>query len=350
MLKVQIKKRLGSFFLDVDFTAEREVIALLGASGCGKSMTLKCIAGIMTPDAGYIELGGRVFFDSEKGINLSPQARRIGYLFQQYSLFPNMTVAQNIAAGVRTRDKTRRREIVAEKIAAFQLTGLENRKPSQLSGGQQQRAALARMLAGEPELILLDEPLTALDDYLRWQVELELSDILTSFGGEAVYVSHSRDEVYRLCQSVSVLTEGRSAPKQSTGELFTMPGTLSASLLSGCKNYSRVTDRGDGLLYAEDWGAPLRAARPVPGAAHIGVRAHFITLCEGPGENVIPCTVRRVIDNMFSMILMLETPGGDQGTSLLRMELGKDEYKRLCPKGQVYVKIDPENVMALLED
>ena len=180
-LSVNIRKRLGDFQLDVNFAAENEVLGLVGASGCGKSVTLRCIAGILKPDEGHIELDGRVFFDSEKRIHLPPQERRVGYLFQQYALFPNMTAAQNISSAV--RDKSRKTEIAARLMQTFQLQNVASSRPAQLSGGQQQRAALARILASDPQILLLDEPFSALDSYLKSQLEQELADGLVIPGG-----------------------------------------------------------------------------------------------------------------------------------------------------------------------
>ncbi|MDF2632452.1 MAG: ABC-type sulfate/molybdate transport system, ATPase component, partial [Caproiciproducens sp.] len=176
-ISVDITKTLGNFRLNVKFEAQDEILALLGASGSGKSMTLKCIAGVEKPDAGRIVLGGRVLFDSEQKINLSPQKRKTGYLFQHYALFPNMTVEENIAAGI-CAPKREKGEKIQEKIKAFYLNGLEKHYPSQISGGQQQRVALARILASEPEILMLDEPFSALDSYLRWQMEQEMSGVL----------------------------------------------------------------------------------------------------------------------------------------------------------------------------
>ena len=169
-LSVDIEKKLGAFHLRSQFEAPDETMALLGASGCGKSMTLKCIAGIVTPDRGRIVLGGRVLFDSEKKINLPPQQRRVGYLFQQYALFPNMSVEQNILCGIRSGDKAEKRHVLAEKIRMFRLEGLEKKHPAQLSGGQQQRVALARTLTQDPHIILADEPVAALDPVTAKQV------------------------------------------------------------------------------------------------------------------------------------------------------------------------------------
>lgn len=162
-LYVDIEKRLGAFRLQSKFEAENETLALLGASGCGKSVTLKCIAGIMTPDRGRIVLNGRVLFDSEKRIDLTPQQRRVGYLFQQYALFPNMTVEQNILCGIREGSRSEKRALAAEKIHMFRLEGLEKKHPAQLSGGQQQRVAIARALASDAKVILADEPTGNLD-------------------------------------------------------------------------------------------------------------------------------------------------------------------------------------------
>lgn len=315
-LEVDIRKRLRGFDLNVQFCMDpaEGMMALLGPSGCGKSMTLKCIAGVVRPDEGRIVLNGRVLFDAERRIDLSPQQRHVGYLFQNYALFPNMTVWQNVMAGASGATRAEREEQARVQIHAMHLDGLEKRRPSELSGGQQQRCAMARILASKPELILLDEPFSALDGYLRWQIEMELTDTLRSFPGGAVFVSHNRDEVYRLCSTVCVLSEGQSDPKVSVKELFARPGTLAAALISGCKNVSkahavetsatpvggssgsagnigatkawpdtRVVDSGLTLLRCEDWGVTLATSMPVPeGVTHVGIRAHYFTVEAGP--------------------------------------------------------------------
>ena len=194
-LYVKIKKDFGGFVLDSEFEADAEVLGILGESGCGKSMTLRCIAGVVTPDEGRIELDGTVFFDSEKKINLKPQERHIGLLFQNYALFPNMNVIQNLQAGIRGQKlgKEEQQKRITEMMEKFCLQGLERHKPSQLSGGQQQRVALARILLTRPRLLMLDEPFAALDEFLRWKLELELEDVLKEFGSTTLFVSHNRD-------------------------------------------------------------------------------------------------------------------------------------------------------------
>lgn len=350
-LSVDVHKRLGDFSLDVSFEAEgAETLALLGPSGCGKSLTLKCIAGVLTPDEGRIVLNGRVLFDSAARVDIPPQRRRVGHLFQQYALFPTMTVAQNIAAGAPGVPRAERDRRVAEQVRAFRLEGLERLRPAQLSGGQQQRVALARILAGSPEVILLDEPFSALDGHLRWELELELMDTLRAFPGGAVFVSHNRDEVYRMCDSVCVVSRGRSEEKLSIAGLFATPTTLAAALISGCKNVSSARVTGPGRLRCDDWGVTLETSLPVPeGVSHVGLRAHYLRMeVDGaagePGANRIPCTVDRVIDSTFSTIVMLRTPGG----ACLRYESEKDAWAALGDPARLVVEADPQIVMPLV--
>ena len=202
-LSVDIRKALGNFHLAVQFDAGDETLALLGASGCGKSVTLKCIAGILTPDEGHIELDGVTLYDSASRINLPPQRRQVGYLFQQYALFPNMTVRQNIAAAV--RDKARRQTEVAEKLRQFRLEAVADQKPGQLSGGQQQRCALARILASEPTAILLDEPFSALDFLTRISMQEWLLDQWQRHKRTILFITHDVEEAIFLSSSVLVV-------------------------------------------------------------------------------------------------------------------------------------------------
>lgn len=303
-LTAKFTKRLGKFQLQVDLTAESGIpLALLGASGCGKSVTLKCIAGILRPDSGKIVLDNQTLFDSEKRIDLSPQKRRVGYLFQQYALFPSMTVEQNIAAGVRSLDRKVRAKRVQELTALFRVEGLENHRPSQLSGGQQQRTALARMMAAEPRMILLDEPFAALDSYLRWQLEMELQDVLARFDGPVLWVSHDRGEVYRSCVQVCVLENGRSAPITNVKELMANPVTVSAARLSGCKNYVSVQPGPEpGLVTIPAWGLTLRADAPWrEGVTTLGIRANHVRPTGMMTENAFSCETVRVTEDVFAM-------------------------------------------------
>ena len=212
-LYVNIAKRLNQFDLQVEFNLEAGVAGLMGASGSGKSMTLKCIAGIELPDSGKIVLDGKVLFDSEAKVNLPPQKRNVGYLFQSYALFPNMNVVENILCGLQAKglsdaeDNARAQKLVEK----FKLQGLEKSYPRQLSGGQKQRVALARLLAAEPEVILLDEPFSALDEDLKEDLQRELRAALAEFGGVALLVSHNKSEIKKLCNSAYVIKQGQVA-------------------------------------------------------------------------------------------------------------------------------------------
>lgn len=270
-LKVNIKKRLGNFNLDVAFETERGVFAILGASGCGKSMTLKCIAGIETPDEGRIELNGRVLYDSAKKINLTPQKRRVGYMFQDYALFPNMTVEQNIKAGM---GKHPEEEKVRSYINRFRLEGLEKHYPAQLSGGQKQRVAMARMIASEPDILLLDEPFSALDSYLKWELEQEMRDMLAEVQKPVLFVSHNRDEVYRLCSMVSYIDHGKMEVIEETKEFFHNPKTKTAAVLSGCKNISAAEIVDNNHIKALGWGITLCVSEIPEETKAVGIRAH----------------------------------------------------------------------------
>lgn len=178
MLEVKIYKKLAEFDLDASFQVNDNILGLMGASGSGKSMTLKCIAGIETPDQGRIVLNGRVLFDSEKKINVPIQKRNVGYMFQSYALFPNMNVYENISVGLRAR-KVKDVDIVVQKVMQqFRVFELASRYPKQLSGGQRQRVALARLMAYEPDVLLLDEPFSALDEDLKKDLLQELKSEL----------------------------------------------------------------------------------------------------------------------------------------------------------------------------
>ena len=270
-LSVDIRKKMGDFQLEVRFEAENECLALLGASGCGKSVTLRCIAGILTPDEGKIVLDGVTLFDSADKINLPPQKRQVGYLFQQYALFPNMTVRQNIAAAV--RDKRQQKDVTEEKLRQFRLGEVANKRPGQISGGQQQRTALARILASEPKAILLDEPFSALDSYLKYQLEVELAETLEQFPGTILWVSHDRNEVFRNCRRVCVLDQGKSQGTFTLRELFHEPVTEAAARLSGCKNYADAVPRGASVFLPE-WGLTLDCGKEVPeDICRVGIRS-----------------------------------------------------------------------------
>ena len=343
-LSVDIEKTLGDFHLRVKFEAENRVLALLGASGCGKSMTLKCIAGIERPDRGVITLDGTTLFDSGRGVNLPPQRRRVGYLFQQYALFPNMTVEQNIAVGV--RDRRRAREETAEAIAAMRLEGLERKRPHQLSGGQQQRVALARILVNRPEVLLLDEPFSALDSHLRFQLEQELRGAIRRFGKTVLLVSHNRDEVFRLSDEVAIMHDGRI---ETTGEkkaVFANPRTRNGAILTGCKNVSPVEATGERRARAVDWGVELALPASADGVQYVGIRMHDVRLADAQGEpNAFLCRVEETIENPFSCTVLLRPEGAARP---IGWELDKERWRQIRAE-RLRVCLPPESMLLLKE-
>lgn len=336
-LTVDIEKQLGKFRLQVSFTVPLgEVTGLLGASGSGKTVTLRCIAGLLTPDAGHIELDGRVLFDHRQGVNLPPQQRKVGYLFQQYALFPHYTVEQNIA--VATRDRT----AVEELLRRFQLQEHRHKRPRQLSGGQQQRVALARILAAQPQVLLLDEPFSALDTHLRGEIQGELSRFLEQFSGPCLMVTHSQDEVRRLCHQVCVVHHGASQPMQTTEEFFNHPRTLSACRLMGCPNISSVEHVGNGGTHATAWGLSVQVPR---NAAYVAIQPHHIRLVDGPGEHRLFCRCTQVDQGPFSVTVSLAC-----GDGALQMEVSNSEWQAVDHAQGVWIELPPSKLLPLTDE
>ncbi|HCL01317.1 MAG TPA: ABC transporter [Lachnoclostridium phytofermentans] len=307
-LIVHIEKKLKNFTLKVDFESKESCLGILGASGCGKSMTLKCIAGIVTPEKGYIELNGKVLFDSDKKINLSPQQRKVGYLFQNYALFPNMTVYENIGVGIKA-SKREKDSIILKMIENFKLEGLEDQYPSKLSGGQQQRVALARMLAYEPDVLLFDEPFSAMDSYLKEELQILLSDLLNEYHGDAVMVTHSRDEVYRFCKDIIVLDSGKILEFGETKKIFANPRKVQTARLTGCKNISRAIRISDNQVEALDWGCLFTVKSQIPEKiTHIGIRAHALKACHEPMDkrNLLPGMIYKIAEAPFEWNVLVQ--------------------------------------------
>ena len=268
-LEVDIEKRLGSFHLRAAFSCGREFMGILGASGCGKSMTLKCIAGIEKPDRGRIVLDSRVLFDSEKRINLPPQQRRVGYLFQDYELL-------------------RLREVASLQHEA-------------LSGGQAQRAALGRILVNEPDLLMLDEPFSALDSFLRLKLQTELKALLAGYDRGILMVTHDRDEAFRMCDRLGVMEQGQMQTVKGTKELFADPETRAAAVLTGCKNIAEAQKTGEHEVIVPEWGIRLTTGKPVrDGLKAVGIRAHDFH--PDTEENCFPVRILRETEEPFEWI------------------------------------------------
>lgn len=346
-VSVDIEKKLHGFTLKVKLESDGSPMGILGASGSGKSMTLRCIAGIQTPDSGRIVVNDKVLFDSEKKINLKPQERKVGYLFQNYALFPTMTVEKNIACGYRG-DKKQLKAKVADYIERYQLNGLEKRYPGQLSGGQQQRVALARMMIGEPEVILLDEPFSALDGYLKDVLQREMQDFLKDYPGDMILVTHSRDEAYKFCRELSIVHEGRILVTGKTKQLFERPGLLEAAKLTGCKNFSRAEMLGPHEIYAADWKMKLHTEENVDeDITYVGIRGHWIRPESEPGENCMAVQVDQYIETTFEHQYMIRNKAKENAAGLWWMR-PKNSFTEDPDKDlPEYLYFPPEHLMLL---
>lgn len=341
-ISVNIKKRYGNFELDVSFETGNEVLALFGESGCGKSTILKCVAGIIKPDSGRIALGEKVLFDSEKKINLIPQKRNLGYLSQSYALFPNMTVAQNISCGIHGRKDI---EKIDSMIRAMHLEGMEKKYTSQLSGGQQQRTALARILIGEPDILMLDEPFSALDTHLRYQMEHEVRAVIRKFGKPVLLVSHDSAEVYRLSDRIAVMKDGHIETFGKREDVYLDPSTVNGAILTGYRNISSVSVADDGTLYADDWGMTLNAGRGDSEAKHAAFRTESARL--GAGDNTMECIVEAVIPNAFAKVYrMIPKNGRAEAGFVLEVTAGSEELER----GSIVNVSIPDREIVLLRD
>ncbi len=344
-LTVDIKKQLKEFNLDVIFEAPIGCMGILGASGCGKSMTLKAIAGIITPDSGKIIHNETTFFNHVKKIDQKPQNRKVGFLFQNYALFPNMTVEENIYAGLlkKTPEHTKQ---VKDAVERFHLWGLEKRYPKMLSGGQQQRVALARILVCDPEILLLDEPFSALDAYLKEELQLELRELLKGFKGSAILVTHDRDEAYKLCDNLMVMENGTVISQGNTKQMFTCPTNYQTARLTGCKNISKAVKLGEHKVKATDWKLELTISKSVPDdIQYVGVRAHdFSPVLEKSEEmqNLFEILHPEIVYAPFEENLIFEAPSGAH----IWWKIGR-EQKGMQSDVPKYLRVDPKNIMIL---
>lgn len=345
-LVVDIRKNLGAFRLDATFTAGDGVTCLLGASGCGKSMTLKCIAGIETPDEGHIELNGVVLFDSKKRIDLRPQERHVGYLFQNYALFPNMTVRQNILCGLcREKNPAERERRLNEMLRLMQLEGMGQHKPHQLSGGQQQRVALARILVNDPRLLLLDEPFSALDGHLRDALKIELRDLLARFGHEVLMVTHDRTEAYNMSKEIAVMDKGQILTQKPTKALFADPGTSQAAILTGCKNIVSARRVDAYTVEVPSWGLCLQTKQEIQdGLTAIGIRAHYFS--PTTPQNRFPVAYVEEMEEPFELILRFRYQTQSPTSPPIWWRLPKEKRPAVFPQE---LGIAPANILLLYD-
>jgi ABC-type sulfate/molybdate transport systems, ATPase component len=325
-LVINIQKQLKGLSLNINLDTNGAPIGFLGASGSGKSITLKCIAGIETPDSGKIILNDKILFDSEKGINLKPQQRKIGFLFQSYALFPNMTVRENVEIVV--KQKENKKHNAEQLLSLLRISHLKNRYPHQISGGEQQRVALARIMACEPELMMFDEPFSALDLFLKDQLQQEIYETLKEYQGEFIMVSHSREELYRFCDNIVVISQGKTIETGKKKDIFSNPSDITTAKLTGCKNLSRAKKLSDHEVRALDWNLTLHTEQYVEEEIRfVGIRAHNLKPCyEDRGLNSFSIALAGFSEGPFENNIMIHNSFGD-GNAKLWWIVSKKEWK-----------------------
>lgn len=345
LLYVDIEKRISNFFLKVKFEIENEILAIFGESGCGKSFTLKCIAGIEKPDSGKIVLNDKILFDDKLNIDIPAYKRNIGYLFQNYALFPNMTVEQNIYRVIKG-DKVKKIKMTAEMINRFALKGLEKKYPKQLSGGQQQRTAIARMVASEPEIMMFDEPFSALDDFIKWKLEQEFIIMLKEFNKTTLFVSHNIQEVYMISDKVAVMKDGIIERIESKKEIFKNPNTISTALLTGCNNISNAVKKEKNIVKALDWQMDLKLETEITDSIKfIGIHSQNFEVVKIPnGNNVMKCRILRWIEDIDYIIILFCNTENKQSSefSTLNIKISKNQLNELTKNEFFYLRF-PEN-------
>jgi molybdate ABC transporter permease protein len=358
-LSVWLQKQMSDFSLDISFNAQGKPLGILGASGAGKSSILRCIAGLETPDRGRIVLNRQILFDSQRRINLPIRERRVGFLFQNYALFPHLSVAENIAFGMSGKKQPIQIDRAVEaQLIAMQLQGLGNRYPHQLSGGQQQRVALARALATEPEALLLDEPFSALDTFLRARLERQLVETLSTYRGVTLFVTHNLEEAFRVCDKLMVMSGGKPIAFDSKHRIFDRPHTLRIAQLTGCKNFSRAVAIASDTIEAIDWGIKLKVAATIPdNLTDVGIRAHQIGIMPVPNpdlglKNSFPCWLASTSEtpHRMTLFLKLNTEPQDSQDYHVRAEIFKDKWEAIEDRPfPWYVRFDPRRLILMGE-
>ena len=356
-LTVNIQKQLSDFLLDVNFTTERNPLGLLGASGAGKSTIIRCIAGLETPDRGIIILNGRVLFDSSKKINLPVKERNCGILFQDYALFPHLTIGENIAFGMSKQLSAKKitRE-VERHLIMVELSGISDRNINELSGGQRQRVALARVKASNPEILLLDEPFSALDTYLRHKQEKLLRKSLQTYQGVTLLITHNLEEAYRVCPNLLIIDRGKAIAYGNKETIFRNSPNMRTAQVTNCKNFSQgiINDK---QVKAIDWNCLLEVAEiPDNNLANklskevtIGIRAHQIIITEeNNGVNVFDCwlTSYSETQHRVTCYLKLHQPPNSTEDYHLQTEVLQDKWLQLQKKSFPWkIQLKPSRIM-----
>lgn len=346
-IECDIKKKLINFELNIRFKSDCKWIGILGESGSGKSMSLKCLAGIEHPDSGVIRIHGNTVYDGKGRINVSPQKRGTGYLFQNYALFPKMTVSENILIAAKGK-KGDRLDTLRRILDSFNLNEIKDKYPFEISGGQQQKVALARIMASEPEVILLDEPFSALDMYQKDRLMRELKRMLRDFEGTVILVSHSRDEIYAFCEELVIIEDGHVVCGGDVKTIFKKPLWKSAARLTGCKNIAKAEVRGEGSIFVPEWNVLLDGnSYDCNDVGYVGYRAHdFIPVWGERKDNCIKTEVVHVTEQPFERLFFIKpvTAGADEICWAVQRARLEELEKRGMPD---YLMIEEDRVLFL---
>lgn len=359
MLEVRVKRKLPGFSLDVAFTVSQEVLAILGPSGSGKTMTLQCIAGLIQPDEGYVSLNGKVLFDSARKINLPARMRKVGFVFQHYALFPHLTVNQNIGYGIHDLPAAQVKERVDELLEKMNIQRLGDRFPRQLSAGQQQRVAVARALAPGPEVLLLDEPFSALDSLVKERLQLELQALQNFYQGNMLFVTHDLTEGYKFSSRIAVFESGRIVQHDRKEVVITSPSNHTVARLVGFKNLLEGTlvdsRRAEVLIEVPELGGTLKAlvseTRGLTPGRHvtIGIRPEYIQLKDQPGENTFLSTVDRTVEGVTATNCYFHVNSVETARHYIMVILPRPDSSAIHESPSSYLYLPPEHVVVIAD-
>ena len=353
MIKVNhLSKKFGNLEVLKDINLdinEGEVVCIIGPSGSGKSTFLRCINQLERPTGGTVQYEGKNLLD--KNCDIRKFREEVGMVFQKFNLFPLKTVVQNVMMAPILTKHMNKEEAHAKALELLDKVGLKDKAdvyPSTLSGGQQQRVALARMMIGEPEAILLDEPFSALDGYLKDILQRDMQNFLKDYKGDMLMVTHSRDEAYKFCSQLNLLNNGKDILTGETRDIFENPQYLEAARLTGCKNFSAVQKMGSHEVYALDWELMLRSEQEVTeDITHVGIRGHWMRPADEAGENTMEVQVEEYIENTFEHQYLFRNKGAAESGTLWWMCQKKNFQETAKDNIPKYLYFPPEHVMLL---
>jgi molybdate transport system ATP-binding protein len=359
MLEVKIRKKLPGFTLDVGFSVDNGILSIMGPSGSGKTMTLQCIAGLVRPHEGYIRLNDRVLFDSSDGINLPARARKVGFVFQNYALYPHLTVQENVAYGIQGLLRLQRDQKVSDLLVSMGIRELGNRYPRQLSSGEQQRVALARALVTHPDVLLLDEPFSALDIINKEGLELALLDVERSFGGNILFVTHDFSQGYSLGSRIAIYEFGHIIQCDSRNKVISSPANLTVARLMGLRNLitgyiSRMTD-GSVYVMISELGCDIRVTTNGNTALKkgqlvmVGIlpeKVRIVTLAE---ENAFTGCIDHIVEGMGTVNLFFRLAAQGANGHYMMATSSRSVAPPVREGERCYLYFPPENLVIVAD-